>query len=98
MPTALLTVLAVLSTYRLTRLVTADRITQGLRAWVVRRNRTLGYLVTCDWCLSIWVAPLPAAGVVLFPENRLVVAVLLGLTASAVTGLLSLGEARLDRD
>lgn len=98
MPTALLTVLAVLSTYRLTRLVTADRILQGFRGWVVLRNRTLGYLVTCDWCLSIWVAPLPAAGVVLYPENRLVVAVLVGLSASAVTGLLSLGEARLDRE
>ena len=98
MPTALLTVLAVLATYRLTRLVTADRITQALRARIVSRNRTLGYLVTCDWCLSIWVAPLPAAGAVLYPENRLVWIVLLGLSASAVTGLLSLGEARLDQE
>ena len=94
----LLVVLAMLSTYRLTRLVTADRITQALRAWVVSRNRTLGYLVTCDWCLSIWVAPIPAAAVVLWPDSQAVWAALIALSASAVTGVFSLVEARFDQD
>ena len=98
MTPTLLVVLAVLATYRLTRLFTADRIFQGFRAWVVTRNRTLGYLITCDWCLSIWIAPGPAALAVLYPENRLVWAILLGLSASALTGLVSLLEARLDQE
>lgn len=95
---ALLLLLVVLATYRLTRLVTADRITQRFRAWVVAQNRTLGYLVTCDWCLSIWVAPAPVAVATLWPTNRLVWACLAGLGASALTGLLSLAEARLDTE
>ena len=98
MPSALLIILIGLSTYRVTRLVTADRILQTPRAWIVRRYRRLGYLVTCDWCFSIWVAPGPVALGVLWPENRLVWAVLIGLSASSLTGMLSLVEARLDRD
>lgn len=94
----LLIVLAMISTYRLTRLVTADRITQAFRAWMVSRNRALGYLVTCDWCLSIWVAPIPATAVVLWPDSQAVWAALIALSASALTGVFSLVEARLDRD
>jgi hypothetical protein len=95
---ALLTLLAGLATYRLTRLVTADRIFQAPRAWVVQRYRRLGYLVTCDWCLSIWVAPAPAVAVILWPDNRAVLVGLVALSASAFTGLASLGEARLDQE
>lgn len=98
MPTTLLVVLTGLSIYRLTRLVTADRITQGLRAWVVRRSRWLGYLVTCDWCLSIWIAPAPAVAVVLWPDSQWVWGVLIALAGSAITGLISLVEARLDQE
>jgi hypothetical protein len=89
--------LVALATYRLTRLVTADRIAEPVRNWVVERNPGwAGYLVTCDWCLSIWVAPWPAVAAVLWPDNRAVLAALLALSASAVTGLLSLVERRWD--
>ncbi len=98
MPETVLIVLAALSTYRLTRLVTADRILQTPRAWIVTRSRWLGYLVTCDWCLSIWVAPAPAVAVVLWPENRIIWGALIALSASALTGLLSLVESRLDQE
>lgn len=92
----LLVVLASLATYRATRLVTADQITVAVRAWAERRGPFLGYLSTCDWCLSIWVAPAPAIAAILWPENRVVWIVLLWLALSAVTGLLSLLERRLD--
>jgi hypothetical protein len=92
----LMLLLVVVATYRLTRLVTADRILDGFRAWAERSNSTVGYLVTCDWCLSIWVAPLPTAAVLLWPDNRLVLGVLVGLVASAGTGLLSLVERKVD--
>ncbi|WP_282775879.1 hypothetical protein [Nocardia sp. CC201C] len=44
---------------RLTRLVTDDYLTRGLRVFVIRRtgaDSILTYLVTCAWCLSVWVA------------------------------------------
>lgn len=48
---------------RATRLVVADRISQPLRAAVVRRYGTggLGYALHCRWCAGLWLA-FPAAG------------------------------------
>lgn len=89
-------IIAMLATYRLTRLVTADKITERLRGFVVDRSEWLGYLVTCDWCLSIWVAPAPTIAVLWWGDVMLVQAVLVALALSAVTGLLSLIERRLD--
>lgn len=89
-------VLAGLATYRLTRLVTADRIMDWFRAAVEARSGWFGYLVTCDWCLSIWLAPWVAAVTVLWSDNRLVLVVLLWLALSAVTGLLAVAERKLD--
>jgi len=95
---ALTVILAALATYRLTRLVTADVIAEPVRQWVGKRNQTLGYLVTCDWCLSIWVAPWPALVVVVWPGNRAVLVVLTALALSAVTGLLATIEQRMSND
>lgn len=88
--------LVALSAYRLTRLVTADKITEPIRAWVEARGPRIGYLVTCDWCLSVWVAPVPAAAVVFWPDSNWVLVGLTALSASALTGLLSIIESRLD--
>ena len=93
---ALWLVITILATYRLTRLVTADVITQGLRQWVADRSSWGGYLVSCDWCLSIWVAPLPSLALLLWIDRLATQAILLGLALSALTGLLSLIERRLD--
>jgi hypothetical protein len=89
-------IITMLATYRLTRLVTADEITKGLRGWVVDRSQWLGYLVTCDWCLSVWIAPLPALSVVVWGDVTPVQVVLVALALSGATGLLSLLERRLD--
>jgi hypothetical protein len=91
---ALLFVVAALATYRLTRLVTADKITEPLRAFAERRQWS-GYLAQCDWCLSIWVAPGPALCVILWPDNRAVLVGLLALAFSAVTGLVATLEQKL---
>jgi hypothetical protein len=92
--TALLFIIAGLATYRVTRLITADKITEALRQRVT--SKWLGYLVQCDWCLSIWLAPAPALAVILWPDNRAVLVVLVALALSAVTGLLAMVEQRLD--
>lgn len=94
--TALQLVLVALATYRVTRLVTADRISQPIREWSLARSDFLGYLTSCDWCLSIWVAPVPVAVNVLWGDNRVVLIGTVALACSAVAGLLSLVESKLD--
>lgn len=94
--TALDVVLVALATYRLTRLVTADRITEPVRVWAEQRGPRVGYLATCDWCLSVWLAPLPTVAAVLWGGSTVVLVGLVALSASALTGLLSMIEGRLD--
>lgn len=75
--------------FRLTRLITTDRVTRKLRAKVEDRygTRGLGYLIGCDWCSSAYVA----AGVVLARRYAPKVwgPVAEGLAFSAITGLLA---------
>ena len=89
--------LAFLACYRLTRLITADEITRPIREQAFNRSRLLGYLVSCDWCMSIWLAPFIAIPVTVWSDNRFIFAVLFALALSAITGLLSVIEDRLDR-
>jgi hypothetical protein len=94
------TVLGLLTTARITRLLTADRISQPLRAAIVRRfgpDSWPGYYIHCRWCVSMYTAPLVAAGVVwLVPAYRagwwaqtLLVGALLALSFSHGTALLA---------
>lgn len=90
-------VLACLATARLTRLVTADFITVPIRLWVIRRwgdESKPAYLIECDWCFSIYVAAAVAPVAIWWGDNRVVLAVLVALAASHVTGLLSNTEPR----
>lgn len=89
-------VLASLATYRLTRLVTADKITEPIREWVTARSDWFGYLVTCDWCLSIWFSVIPTYLIVCHNESTPARFFLFALAASAITGLVSMIETRLD--
>jgi hypothetical protein len=93
---ALWFIITALATYRLTRLVTADEITKKVRGWIVDRSEWFGYLVTCDWCLSIWVSPVPTMLVLNWGDEMIVKVGLVALALSALTGLLSLFERRLD--
>ena len=76
------------ATARLTRVVTADYITRGPREWVIRRageESKLAYLITCDWCASIYVA-LVVAGLMQI-DHPAVTVIAAALTASHVTGI-----------
>lgn len=90
--TALLVVLVMLSTYRLTRLVTADELSQPAREWLVSRHgpdSRLTYFIECPWCVSVWLA-VPIAWLGLVHRAQTWAQVLgLALSASAVTGLIS---------
>ena len=91
--TALELVIYGLATYRLTRLITRDSITEPIREWIWRRRppekSKIGYLFTCEWCMSIWTAsPLIASSMITAVTD--VVAAVLALSAAA--GLLTAYE------
>lgn len=85
---ALIIILAVLSTARLTRLFTGDRITEAFRlraeTWGLK-----GYLFTCDWCLSMWLAFPIAVSAYLWGDTGGWLVVAGALSASYVTGWLA---------
>lgn len=52
-------VVTALAVARVTRLVTSDYLTAPVRQWVVLKLGTTSkgaYLITCDWCTSLWIA------------------------------------------
>ena len=82
-----------LATYRLTRLITRDSITEPIREWIWRRRppekSKIGYLFTCEWCMSIWTASLLIASSMITAVTDVVAAV---LALSAAAGLLTAYE------
>ena len=84
-------VILALAAFRITRLITTDRIFDSLREKIWNKfppNRiNIGYLITCDWCTSIWVAPIVIFSYVLVPSVVFVVSLV--LATSAVVGFLA---------
>lgn len=88
MSSAVSVITDIIATYRLTRLVMEDRVTEDLRNLVYEnfpRDSKVSYLLGCAWCVSIW------AGLAIFtlrrvsPQTADIVSGL--LAASAVTGV-----------
>jgi len=97
----LLVILAAFATYRITRFITADALFEPVRERLEalcedRGWHRLTYLLNCDWCLSIWIAPLPASVIMFWPDNRALILGLIILTLSAITGLASTFERSLE--
>ena len=95
MPTWVLFVIAIGAVVRLSRLVTADKITESIRERLTARwgeDSLKSYLIGCDYCVSIYLAPVVATVAVLWPDNRVVIIVLLALTASFVAGIIGAHE------
>lgn len=88
-----------LASARLTRLMTADRVTLPIRQAIVRRwgpSSAVGYLVHCRWCVSMYFGlPVAAAVVAAVPALRptgwtaVLTVGLLWLAYSHLTGLLA---------
>ena len=83
--------LLALGTHRLARLIIEDAILETPREALFKRfppeTTRIGYLLTCYWCLSIWIALIFVLCYILVPTATLVAALI--LTISSVTGLLS---------
>lgn len=96
--------LAIGATVRLTRLLTLDVITFPIRDWLAARTqdastkdkislrvRLLAFveeMVTCTWCLSIWIGVPVVAVAWSYGETGWFVVPALMLTASLVTGMI----------
>jgi hypothetical protein len=78
-----------LAAFRLTRLITTDVILDKLRERVWKKyppeNGGLGYLITCDWCTSIWVSSLLVLLYKISSEPTVVAASVLAI--SGIVGL-----------
>jgi hypothetical protein len=83
-----------LAIYRATRLVTQDEIFSNVRNRIWNRyppeTTRIGYLFTCEWCMSIWVASLLQLSRMIIPTPTYVFEVV--LAASAIAGLLTAHE------
>jgi len=85
----LLVTLAWLAVFRLAWLITHDFIAAPLRARVQARSEWWDVFITCPWCVSVWVGAVVAPVVIWWGDNRVVLAGLLALAASAVTGIIA---------
>lgn len=115
--TLLYVVLLVLAVYRVTRLLTEDKIpvvarprdmiinwldplpsdiATGKRRPTSTSAHAIAYLLTCPWCMSVWVgaALIPAAHTWIEPVPY---PWLVWPAASAITGLIAAGEGLSDR-
>lgn len=76
-----------LASFRLTRLVTTDQLSAQLRerVWARRppESSRLGYLLTCDWCVSIWTSALLVLVYSISSTTALAVGAVLALSAAA---------------
>jgi hypothetical protein len=96
-----------LASYKLGRLVAKDEVTSWVRAPVTRDEdasepkpdgleRALGELVTCPYCLGVWVASGLSYALVLYPrETRLVTTI---FSSQAVADFLNAAFVRLKSD
>lgn len=93
-PTSL--AVSALATYRATRLVTTDTLLSPARDAILTRypphspltgSPTPTYLLTCDWCASVWVAGALSAARMISPRPARALERVLALSAAA--GLLS---------
>jgi hypothetical protein len=82
-----------LATYRITRLFTRDTILEKFREWWWKKfppeKSPIGYLLTCEWCLSFWVASLVYGCYII---NTATVFVAAPFALSAFAGLLTAYE------
>lgn len=82
---------ATLATYRISKLLIDDVIFERPREAIFKKfppeSSKLGYLFTCFWCLSLWLATIITLGFILIPSVMLIIC--LPFAISAIVGLMS---------
>jgi hypothetical protein len=95
-PTPTELALRAVATYRLTRFLTRDELAAPAREALWRRfppeTSKVGYLLTCEWCTSIWAGSALQIAHMIAPRTTTAVETV--LAASAVAGLLTAHEDR----
>jgi uncharacterized protein DUF1360 len=92
------------ASYKIGRLVAKDEVTSWVRAPVTRdeegtepkqrgMERALGELVTCPYCVGLWIAAGLSCSLVLFPRQTRLVTTIFG--AQAVADFLNAGFVKL---
>ena len=83
-----------LATYRTTRFFTRDTLFNAIRNWIWKKRPPeksfIGYLLTCEWCTSVWVGSGFVLSAIIIPEVTYIVATVSAL--SAIAGLLTAYE------
>jgi hypothetical protein len=91
MPDVFTFIILALAAHRLTRLITTDTIFSPLREKIWNKfppdKINLGYLITCDWCTSIWVSAILISSYLLIPYPTVVVSLVLAI--STIVGYLA---------
>ena len=92
-------VLMMLAVARVTRLITTDVLFEEPRGWLVRRilkgnpegplRTALAYLMTCNWCASVYVGAAGAGAWYAWGETMPFMVITAALAASYVTGFLA---------
>lgn len=89
-------VVLALMVYRLTRFFISDTLFEPVRDWIFSKKpphtSVLGYLFTCEWCISLWIALPTVFLYALYPSITFLVGCIFAL--SAIAGLIT---ARLDK-
>lgn len=71
-----------LATYRVTRLLLYDKVFDFIREPIIKNkadtgfNKSAGYLLTCPWCVSIWMSGFSFTIYVLFPFGKMIIIML----------------------
>lgn len=86
-----------LATYRATRFLLLDSLFSTPREMIWKKSSpnkiySIGYLFTCEWCMSIWVGSLFAIWSIISPATFSIFALV--LAASAIAGLFAAYEDR----
>jgi len=83
-------ILLTLATYRLSRLVIEDTVSDKFRDLVWRYfpyDKTIGYLITCYWCMGFWFSSLFVIAYIIVPIQTIAVSAILAI--SAVVGIIA---------
>jgi Protein of unknown function (DUF1360) len=79
-------VLLTLATYRLSRIIIEDTIMERFRHFVWRHfpyDKTIGYLITCYWCMGFWISSLFVVAYIIVPIPTIAVSSVLAISAAA---------------